>query len=144
MAEITVVTSILAGIKHAIDLAGFLRDSTLTSEQAEQKLKLADLISALADTRMQVVDIQELLSEKDKRIEELEEAFQSKDLLIKHNEAYYEKASSGHATGEPYCMHCWEADHKKYHLYHSHKDVNISICHVCKTEYTTRRSRVIE
>ncbi len=142
MAEITLIPAALAGVRHAIDIVRFLRESGTSLENAEQKLKLADLIETLADTRIQLADIQTLLLEKDQKIKELEEAFESKDSLIKHSDAYYETDFPGHAIGEPYCMHCWEVNHKKYHLQHFHKGALNTVCSVCKNLYQVGRTRV--
>ena len=106
MAEITMIATALASIKHATDIARLIRDSSTSLEQAEQKLKLAELIESLAETRIQLADIQEVLVEKDQKIRELEEAFQPKDSLIKRSDAYYKIGPDGHSIGEPYCMHC--------------------------------------
>jgi hypothetical protein len=135
MAEIPLITATLAGVKHAIDIVRFLGESTTSLEQAEQKFKLAELTQSLAETMMQLAHIQIALIEKDQKIKEIEEAFQSKDLIIRVKDGYYEKDQDGHAIGDPYCMHCWEGKHKKYHLYQSDKNMDIKICASCKTEY---------
>jgi hypothetical protein len=141
MAEITVITAALAGIKHATDLVRLLRESNTSLEQAEQKFKLADLIETLAETRMRLAEIQEVLLEKDQKIKDLEDAFQSNSSLIKVNDAYYEVDLLGVTSGEAYCMHCWEANHKKYHLHHFHTNATQNICPSCKTVYATHIGR---
>jgi hypothetical protein len=138
MAEITLITAALAGVKHAIDIVRLLGESTTSLEQAEQKFKLAELTGSLAETMVQLANIQISLIEKDQKIKELEEAFQSKDSLIRVLDAYYEVGPDGNPIGEPYCMNCWQVNHKKYYLHELL--ATKKHCSFCKTEYLARRT----
>lgn len=62
---ITTVAAVLTSLKTATDIAKFLRESDLSIERAELKLKLADLIGALADTKIELAGLQEAISDKD-------------------------------------------------------------------------------
>lgn len=143
MPDIATISSIIGSVKAATDIARMLKDSDLSVEKAELKLKLADLVGALADTKLQIAEIQELLSKKNQRILELEEAFQLKDTLIRSGDAYYDLDDSGKAVGEPYCMHCWETKHKAFHL---HREVNTTltkVCPSCKTKYQAKQTQFL-
>src|SRR5262245_12510651 len=72
MPDISAITAILASIKHATDIAKVVKDADYSLENAETKLKMAELIGSLADVKMQAAEIKELVLEKDKRIAELE------------------------------------------------------------------------
>jgi hypothetical protein len=82
-----------------------------------------------------LAEIQEVLREKDQRIKELEEAFQSKDSLIRERDALYDMGHDGKPVGGPYCMYCWEREHRKYHLHTSNTKYGVSQCAHCKNEY---------
>ncbi|MBW2022333.1 MAG: hypothetical protein JRI51_05615 [Deltaproteobacteria bacterium] len=68
MPDIATISSILTSIKTATEIAKFLKDTNISLERAETKLKLAEMVSALADARLKTAEIQELLIEKDKKM----------------------------------------------------------------------------
>ncbi|MCJ2376742.1 hypothetical protein LNL84_07820 [Vibrio sp. ZSDZ34] len=138
MPDIATIGAALSSIKTATDIAKFLRASDLDFEKAELKLKMADLIVALADAKIELVDVQELLVEKDKQLAELNEAFESKDELIRFRDAYYKLDESGEAIGVPFCLRCWENDHKKRQLVNDPQARAGRICTSCKHKYEGR------
>jgi len=138
MPVIATISAALTSLKAATDIAKFLRESDLSLEKAELKLKLADLISALADTKMQFTEIQEELIKKEKKIVELEEAFEIKDTLIRRGDAYYVTDVEGNPVGVPYCIRCWENDHKKRQLVYDHTNIRVKICTTCGIKYEGR------
>ena len=88
MADLATITAILGNLKIATDIAKAIRDSNLSIERAELKLKLAEMISALADAKIEVTDVQELLRDKERELSELKAAFESKDDLVKRYDGY--------------------------------------------------------
>ncbi len=58
MTDFTAIASILGSVKTATEIAKLLKNTDLSFEQAEMKLKLADIISALADARIEISEIQ--------------------------------------------------------------------------------------
>lgn len=144
MPDITTIAAALNSLKTATEIAKFLRESDLSLERAELKLKLADLIGALADAKLELVEVQEMLSEKDKRIVELEEAFQSKDAFVRRYDAYYIADESGNPVGVPYCLRCWEKDNKKRQLVFEAKDYRTRVCTSCGHRYATRMAEDIQ
>ena len=74
MPDVATINSILTSVKTASEIAKLLKDSDISLEKAETKLKLADLVSSLADVKLEAAKIQDLLLEKDRRIKKLEEA----------------------------------------------------------------------
>ena len=144
MPDITSIAAILSSIKTATDIAKFLRESDLSLERAELKLKLADLVSALAEAKMELTEIQETLSAKDRQIVELEEAFQSKDSLARRYDAYYTTDEKGNPVGVPFCLRCWENDHKKRQLVIDAKDRGIHVCTACGHRYDRHRTEHIQ
>jgi hypothetical protein len=136
MPDIVSIAAVLSSIKTATDVAKFLRESDLSLEKAELKLKLADLVSALAEAKMSLADIQETLSAKDKRIAELEEAFQSKDSLVRRYDAYYATDKDGNPVGVAFCLRCWENDRRKRQLVYDTKGARV--CTTCGQHYESR------
>lgn len=138
MTDIATISAVLSSLKTATDIAKFLRESDLSLERAELKLKLADLAGALADAKFELSEVQEALSVKDKRIAELEDAFQSKDGLVRRYDAYYQMDEAGSPIGVAYCLRCWENDHKKRQLVQDAKDRFTRVCAGCGHRYEGR------
>lgn len=135
MPDIAAIGAVLSSLKTATDIAKFIRESDLSIERAELKLKVADLVSALADVKLELVELQESFAAKDDRIRELEEAFQSKDSLVRWRDAYYRLDESDKPVGVPYCLRCWENDHKQRQLVHDAKDRHSRVCTTCGHRY---------
>jgi len=144
MADIATIGAVLNSLKTAADIAKFLRETDMSVERAELKLKLADLVSSLAEAKIELAEVQEVLSAKDKRILELEEAFQSKDTLVRQRDAYYVADAKGNPTGVPLCLRCWENDHKKRQLVHDAKDYRTRVCATCGHRYEGRLAADIQ
>lgn len=138
MPDLATIGAALSSLKTATDIAKFLRGSDLSLERAELKLKLADLLSSLADAKIELVEVQEALAEKDKKIAELEDAFQNKNSLVRRYDAYYTADENGEPTGVPYCLRCWENEHKKRQLVHDSKNYRIRVCTSCGHQYEGR------
>jgi hypothetical protein len=144
MPDISVVTAVLGSLKTATDIAKFIRESDVSIERAELKLKVADLVSALADVKLELVDLQETFATKEQRIQELEEAFQAKDTLVRNHDAYYRVTADGRPVGVPYCLRCWENDHKRRQLVHDAKEYRIRLCTSCGHRYEGRLTADIQ
>lgn len=140
MPDLAAIATALSSLKTATDIAKFLRESDVSVERAELKLKLAELVSALADTKIELVEVQETLADKDKRIKELESAFESKDTLVRKNDAFYAVDEKGEPAGAAFCLRCWENDHKKRQLVGDHKDFRTRVCTACGHRYEFRRA----
>ena len=138
MPDLATIGAALSSLKTATEIAKFLRESDLSLEQAELKLKLADLLVSLADAKIELVEVQETLVEKDKRIAELEDAFQNKDALVRQYDAYYATDDNGQPTGVPFCLRCWENEHKKRQLVRDSKNHRIRVCTSCGHQYEGR------
>ena len=132
MADIAAIASILGSVKTATEIAKLLKDSDLSLEKAELKLKLADLISALADARIETAEIQSLIAEKDEKIKQLQETLETKK-NVKYDKPYYWLGEGPEREG-PYCQHCFDKDGKLIRLQgygNGYWD-----CKVCKNNYT--------
>ena len=50
--DMTAITAVLGSIKTATEIAKYIKDSNVSFEKAETKLRLAELIGALADAKL--------------------------------------------------------------------------------------------
>ena len=138
MPDLTAIGAVLGSLKIATEIAKFIRESDVSIERAELKLKVADLIGALADVKLELVELQDSFAAKDQRIKELEEAFEAKDSMVRKYDAYYNAGPDGEPLGAPYCLRCWESDHKRRLLVHDAKDFRTRLCTSCGHKYEGR------
>ncbi len=137
MADVTTVTTVLASLKTASEIANLLRSSDLSLEKAEMKLRLADLVGTLADARMQVADLQEAMSAQETRIAALQEAFRINGDMVKKLDAYYLRDGVAEVDG-PFCLRCWEVDQQARHLTSAGVGY-FMVCPACEAKYDRRR-----
>ncbi len=135
MADLATIGTALSSLKTAVDIAKFLRETDLSLERAELKLKLAELVDALIQAKLELAEIQETLIAKDKRIADLQDAFQSKDKVVRNRDAYYVADENGKPAGVPYCLRCWENDHKRRQLVSDAKEHRMNVCTTCGQKY---------
>lgn len=127
------IPTILAGLKNATDLLKLISSSSSTLEEAEVKLKIADIFGNLADARVEIADIKLLLNEKDQKIKQLEEELRVDKEIIWHDPYYLKMNSAGKKDG-PYCQSCFDKDKKLIRLQSFYKN-GAWDCKVCKTTY---------
>ena len=132
MPDLATISTILSSVKAATEIAKLIRDSDLSLEKAEMKLKVAELINSLADAKIAAAEVNEIIREKDDRIKELEAAFAFKSKIVRYRDAYYQTTEEGIPSGDPYCPNCWETSKRAVHLYYIYPN---EICPNCKTQY---------
>jgi hypothetical protein len=129
--DVTSLTTLLGSIKTAADIAKLIKDSGVTLEQAEVKLKLAELISALADAKMETAEIQANIAARDDKIRELEKAATIRGAVKYQDPAYWLTSAAG--EDGPYCQHCYDSDSKLVRL---QDELNGAWgCRVCKNQF---------
>jgi hypothetical protein len=132
--DVATVGSLLGSLKTATDIAKFVRESSVSLERAELKLKLADLIEALANAKIEAADIQQEILDRDKRIRELEAAAAIQAELRWEQPCYFRKNAQG--TEDPYCQNCYDSTGKLSRL---HTDGSGYFqCRVCKQSFKTQ------
>lgn len=129
--DISSISTMLTSVKTAVEIAKLLKDSGLTLEKAEAKLKLAELIDALAEIKMQLADVRVLLLEKDEEISQLQEEMKIKGNMVFERPYYWLKTEKG--KDGPFCQVCFEKDNRPIRL--QNKGVGFWICEVCETTY---------
>lgn len=135
--DITTVTTLLGSIKTATEIAKLIKDSDLSLEKAETKLKLAELIGALADAKLEGVELQQTLGEKDARIQELENQLQVREQLTWRHPSYWLQTPGG--TDGPFCQQCYDTSHKLVRL--QGDGDGYWECKACKNGYSEQERR---
>jgi uncharacterized protein with ATP-grasp and redox domains len=130
--DFTQITAVLTGLKQASDLARAVREAGSSLEQAETKLKMAEIIEALADAKMAAAEIQQGMLEQSAEISRLKDSLDLKDKLVRRDDAFYLTDANGEPVGDPFCSKCWQADRKAINLY---QDGSRETCPNCKTRY---------
>jgi hypothetical protein len=131
--DVAAIGSLLGSLKTATDIAKFVRESSVSLERAELKLKLAELIEALANAKMEAADVQQEILDRDKKIRELEVAVAIQVELRWEQPCYYRKTDQG--VDEPYCQNCYDSSGKLSRL---HTDgAGYFQCRVCKQSFKT-------
>ena len=102
------VAEYISSLKVAWDIAKAVQASTDAIEDAELKLKIANLIGALADARIKS-------AENDERIVELEKRLCSKSEMKFDGAVYYRENENNERDG-PWCPRCFDADGKEVRL----------------------------
>ena len=131
MADLASISAMLSSIKAATDIAKTIRDSSITLEQVEYKLQLAELLDKLVDTKIQIASIQEIIREKDDRIRKLEKEAEMRGKMI--YEAPYYWLDTGSRKDGPYCQQCYDSVKKLLRL--QKYDNNHWRCMTCDNSY---------
>ena len=135
--DLTAVTAVLGNIKTATEIAKLIKDSGVSLDKAETKLKLAELIEALADAKLDVVNLQEKLSSAEGRIKELESDLQVQGAIRWKEPLYWLDGQAG--TDGPFCQHCYDSGRKLIRLQGNGE--GWYECKLCKNSYETSESR---
>lgn len=131
--DIAAISSLLSSLKTATDIAKFVRETDLSLEKAETKLKLAELIRALADVKIEAAEIQQAILERDEQIGKLTTELKMKSDLQWRQPYYYMLQPDG--TESYFCQHCRDSDGKLARL---HSDGNGYFhCSVCNGNFYT-------
>ena len=112
--DITSISTLIGSLKTATEIAKFIKETGLSLEQAETKLKLADLISTLADARVEVAGIQQELLEREEQIRELRKQLELKDALVYEAPSYWLHDES--TKDGPFCQTCYDSGAKLIRL----------------------------
>lgn len=130
----------IASLKVGSEIVKGVMAAGQALSEADLKLKLADLMGVLAESKVAVIDANDRLAERDKEIDRLREALRNKDVVAKHLDAYYAKNENGKPAGDPYCMHCFEVDHRLIHLIRPGRAETKATCPHCRNQYDRRNA----
>ncbi|GLQ87859.1 hypothetical protein [Dyella flagellata] len=130
-----------ASLKTAMDIGKAMLDAKGAYEQADLRLKIAELMGELATARGTLADAEDAARQRDAEIKRLNEALQIKSIIVKDGDAYFDIDADGKPTGEAYCMRCWQADHRLFHLSYPRRMDHPTVCPQCKTQYNFYRTQ---
>ncbi len=99
---------ILKTVSDAINIARTVADAKNVWQQADLKLKMADVTSALADAKNALTEAQGDLRDMDHEIGRLKQAFARTDDTVEFQGKRYRKGADGKPMGRPFCTVCWE------------------------------------
>jgi hypothetical protein len=137
MLEMTTIAALVNSLKSATDIAKFIRESDLTIEKAEAKLKLAELVEALADAKLEAVEIQQSLHDKDSQIKKLTAELQRRRDMKWRQPCYF--LENGEGVEEAFCQPCYDSQNLLVRL-HGDGEGRYS-CKVCKKIFVTEECR---
>lgn len=133
--DIATITALLGNVKTATEIAKAIKDSGASLEQAEVKLKLADLISTLADVKLEAAGIQDELLAAKERIRRLEGEAKQRAALTWKQPCYWMPREGDPGIEEPYCQPCHDNDKRLSRLHDDGKGA--FTCMVCKMNFRT-------
>jgi ribosomal protein L37AE/L43A len=126
------LSAVLASIKTASDIAKLVKDSSTSLQEAEVKLKMAELVSALADAKIEMAEIKTILQNKDGEIDSLKSLLEIKSSVI-WQEPYYFVVDEDTKKDGPFCQKCYDSDQKLIRL--QIKTKGLYRCLSCKNIY---------
>jgi hypothetical protein len=131
--DLAAIGSLLGSLKTATEIAKFIRESDVSIEKAETKLKLAELVSALADAKIEAAEVQQAILERDELIRALEAAAKLRGDLVWRQPCYFLANAQGEE--DPYCQNCYDSEGKLSRL-HTDGQGHFQ-CRVCKQSFKT-------
>jgi hypothetical protein len=137
------ITAAINGLKVAMDIGKGLLAVDKSMEQATFKIQIAELMSSLADARVSVTEAQNVVEAKDAEIRRLQDAVANKAKVTRVKNGYYELNELGEAAGDPYCLRCWEADHRLVHLALGARFHDPALCPQCKSNFNGHQAHRI-
>ncbi len=126
------ISAALSSIKTATEIAKLIKESDVSLEKAESKLKLADLISALADAKIQIAEIQQIIIEKDAEIRAATEQLTVRGKIQWEKPCYW--LIEGTRKDGPFCQLCYDKNKELIRLQGGGD--GYWECKACKSSYT--------
>jgi len=111
-----------------------LREINAQMDQAELKLKIAELTSVLADAKLGLVDATSEIDDRDREISKLKDALRYiEEETIEHKTYRYPK-KNGVPYGLPFCPACLD-DGRFARMVNSNTPGRPKVCPRCKADY---------
>lgn len=115
--------------KHAVSLTKYLQDADLKLNEAESKLKIAELYVCLSKIVGDEAQLKGQLLDKDAKIEELEAKIHLKEEVEWRDPFYFMKSTGA----GPFCQCCYDKDNRLVRL--PKPDSAWYLCKVCGSTY---------
>jgi hypothetical protein len=131
MDSLSAIRNALARLTAATEIATFIRDSEISLQKDEMKLKLTELTTAISEAKFQIEDIVSAISEKDQSIKFLQDKINQGEELVFEKSLYW--SLKGDKKDGPFCPQCWDHDHRKIRLYNMANAY--WMCRTCNNSY---------
>ncbi len=131
------IPTALTSLSTAVEIARTVADIKKGFDEAEYKLKIAQLMTTLAETQVGLISVQKEMSSKDDEITRLRSAFAFKGQTVKRGGFSFEALNGEPALGFAFCPRCEAIDNRYVQLFRSMRRTggNCAACPQCKTEY---------
>ena len=130
---LTELSALITGTKAAIDIGKLVNEAASSLDNAELQLHIVDLTNALRDLQLTTGKLDEKITQQEAEIKQLNEALRIKGEVMKFRDAYYLFDERLQPVGDPYCLGCWEINHKLVHLQVDPVLEGTYTCPLCKT-----------
>jgi hypothetical protein len=131
----TTIAEGAAAVTAALGLGKELLNVNKAYNDAEFKLKIAEITASLATVKMSLAEAQTLMIEKDQENAALKRSMAFRAELVERYGFKYRRNDKGEPTGYAFCQRCEEKEGKFYQLTESHKSGRPHICPNCRAEY---------
>lgn len=121
---------------HAINLVNQLRGIQKSFDEAEWKLKVAELNGAIADLKNALVDAKHELTNKEEELKHLEQNFLVLKETVEADGYRFDKKADGTPTGHAYCPVCMQKEGYMFHLTQSMKPGRLEECPNCEATFS--------
>jgi rubrerythrin len=125
----------LATAGQALKLVNDLRGIQKAFDEAEWKLKVAELNGAIADLKNALVDAKEEVKAKDEELKLLGENFLVLKETVEFRGYKFDKKEDGKPTGHAYCPVCIQKDGYMFHLTSTWENGRPEQCPNCKAKF---------
>ena len=120
---------------NALKLVNDLRGIQKAYDEAEWKLKVAELNGAIADLKNTLVDAKQEIATKDEDLKLLEENFLIIKETVEVDGFKFNKKEDGTPVGHAYCPVCMQKDGYMFHLTSTWEKGRPERCPSCKADF---------
>ncbi len=129
---IEAISTALQSLHVATEFAKYFKTTDLNLEKAEQKMKVAELLSSLAELKMNLASVQEEAIEREKKISELKSMLELKGNMIWERPFYWRQVEGSNEKEGPFCSSCYDNRGKLIRLQklnHAFWGCSVTECH---------------
>jgi hypothetical protein len=131
----TTIAEGAAALGAAINLSKELIGVNRSFNEAEFKLKIADLTSSLATVKISLADAQQQLQQRDSEIGSLKKNLAFREDLVETNGFKYRKQGDGSPIGTAFCPVCEQKNGNFFNLVRTQKPGIPYCCPSCKSDF---------
>lgn len=129
------IAALLSSTTAAIGVAKAVSEAKGAYDQADLKLKMAEIVSTLADVKIALAEAGTDAKAKDEEIARLKRAFAFSGTTAERHGWKFPATKHGEPYGTPFCPKCIEIDGRFMVLRHSGQGLSALACPVCSTKY---------